>query len=59
MIMLGVLGVKSYHIILHSLWVMCLVFGFLSGVYKFAGRTDEKYSSHSSRNQSCDNQKTI
>ena len=32
MIVLGVLGVKSYHIILHSLWVMCLVFSFLSGV---------------------------
>ena len=35
---------EIYHIIhcvLHSLWVMCLVFGFLSGVYRFAGRTDE------------------
>ena len=42
MIVLCVLGVKSYHIILHSLWVMCLVFDFLSGVYRFVGRTDEK-----------------
>ena len=57
MIVLRVLGVKSYHM-LYSLWVMCLVFGFLSGVYRFAGRTEEK-ESHSSSNRSCDNQKDI
>ena len=39
-IVLHVLGVKSYHIILCSLWVMCLVSSFLSGVYRFARRTD-------------------
>ena len=33
-------SVKSYHIILHSLWVMS---SFLSGVYRFAGRTEEKF----------------
>ena len=26
MIVLCILGVKSYHIILHSLWVMCIAF---------------------------------